>query len=136
MKNILRNLTSALFFFTVIYGFPFYTHADVDRWQYVASSDEYSFYYDNSAVSYGSWFVAVWVKAVPKVKVEIEGRDVTYVLKHWAFYSGERKFKELETVYYFTSSTSKHGGSDKKAVNPGTIVDELYERFCEKSGLD
>ena len=130
MKTQYKNLAVALIFLSVTFGFLCYARADVDRWQYIASSDEYSFYYDNSAVSYGTSCVQVWVKAVPRVKLEIDGKHVTYVLKHWAFYSGERKFKELVTEYHFGSDISKYSGGEKKNVNPGTIVDELYERFC------
>jgi hypothetical protein len=132
MKTKFKYITAASFFLFVIYGFPFYVQADVDRWQYIASSDEYSFYYDNSAISYSIGYVAIWVKAVPKLDLEIEGKNVSYVIKHWAFYSGERKFKELETVYYFEKDVSKHRGGEKRSVNTGTIVDELYRRFCSK----
>jgi len=130
MKTQYKNLAVVLIFLSVTFGFSCYTPADVDWWQYIASSDEYSFYYDNSAVSYSTSCVAVWVKAVPRVRLQIDGKYVSFVLKHWAFYSGERKFKELATEYHFGSDILKHSGGEKKNVNPGTIVDELYERFC------
>ncbi len=134
MKKNKKILLLTLLLIPLLYGFPPKTNADVDKWLYVVSSDEYNFYYDftnvnNSQITNN---ITVWVKAVPRFKLEREGKLISYVLKQWVFYSGSRQFKEAQTIFYFDKDFEQYFGFENKAVIPGTVAEKFYDKFCSK----
>lgn len=146
MKKILLLVCMLLVFCNVAY-------ANEDRWQWICSDDEYSFFFDTATIKYGTCpvnsgqknCINVWVKmvytweSIQKIASICKDNDsvnlnIRYSLNEWEINPNDGTFLRIGTTYYDKDGHVAETftfNSKWDHIIPGTRGESIYNAIVQ-----